>query len=84
MSDAVIIWGMVCGTILLIVFGIVAIVSWVDRFHFTEMQRVRVLESQVKELREWRKTTGSAEKSTVSVMGRDILGLKKSKHEQRG
>lgn len=83
MNDAVIIWGMVCATILLIVFGVVGIVAWIDRYHITELQRLSLLERQVKELREWRVRISEDTQSTVTVLGHPVAGLTKSRKERR-
>lgn len=82
MSDAVIIWGMVCATILVLVFGLVGIFAWIDRYTYSEIQRIRTLETQVRELREWRKTSEDTQ-STVTVLGHPVAGLTKSRKERR-
>lgn len=80
MNDAVIIWGMVCATILLIVFGVVGIVAWIDRYHITELQRLSLLETQVKQLKE-RQNTFEMERTTVSG-NKPWVTLTKTKHKR--
>lgn len=80
MSDAVIIWGMVCATILVLVFGLVGIFAWIDRYTYSEIQRIRTLETQVKQLKE-RQTTFEMERTTVSG-NKPWVTLTKTKHKR--
>lgn len=82
MSDAVIIWGMVCATILVLVFGLCGIFAWIDRYTYTEIQRIRTLESQVKALRE-NVDKFSMERTTVSGPSRPWVTVSKTRHERK-
>lgn len=83
MSDAVLIWGMICGTILVLVFGLVGIFAWIDRYSYTEIQRIRTLETQMREIQQWKRSISEDTQSTVTVLGKPVAGLTKSRKERR-
>lgn len=82
MSDAVIIWGMVCATILVLVFGLVGIFAWIDRYTYTEIQRITKLELQMRELRE--RPEFKMDRTTLSGPKKPLFTLTKTQNKRRG
>lgn len=50
MTEAIAVTAIVCGTILVLAFGIAGIGFWIDRYTFGEMQRIAKLEKRISQL----------------------------------
>lgn len=50
MTQPVILCLIICVTVLTLVFGVVGIFAWTDRYTYSEIQRIRALETRMAQL----------------------------------
>lgn len=50
MTQPVILCLIICATVLILVFGLVGIFAWIDRYTYSEITRIRTLETQMAQL----------------------------------